>query len=96
MTKIAQRYLEVDPWKLIEKGFHEDRAEVSESLFHYPTNIWESAVLTKDTRKKLVAFNGIYEVPRSKKVNTKASPTRIIMANACNFLSRIYFNANFV
>ena len=33
MVKFAQRYLEIDPWKLIEKGFHEERTEVSESLF---------------------------------------------------------------
>lgn len=33
MGKIADQYLEVDPWKLIENGFHPDRSQVSESLF---------------------------------------------------------------
>lgn len=33
MAKIAKQYLEVDPYKIIEKGFHKDRLEVSESLF---------------------------------------------------------------
>ncbi|MBN2711390.1 MAG: family 65 glycosyl hydrolase [Planctomycetes bacterium] len=33
MPKIAKQYLEVDPWKIIEKGFHPERAEVSESVF---------------------------------------------------------------
>jgi maltose phosphorylase len=33
MAKIADQYLEVHPWKIIEEGFHPDRSEVSESLF---------------------------------------------------------------
>jgi len=33
MTKIADRYLEVDPWTVIEHGFHTDRTRVSESIF---------------------------------------------------------------
>jgi maltose phosphorylase len=33
MAKVAEQYLEVDPWKIIEEGFHPDRSEVSESLF---------------------------------------------------------------
>ena len=33
MAKIADQYLCVDPWKIIEDGFHPDRSEVSESLF---------------------------------------------------------------
>ncbi|HEU0291950.1 MAG TPA: glycosyl hydrolase family 65 protein [Anaerolineales bacterium] len=33
MAKVADKYLCVDPWKLIEDGFHPDRSEVSESLF---------------------------------------------------------------
>jgi len=31
--KIADQYLEIDPWKLIEEGFHPERGQVSESLF---------------------------------------------------------------
>ncbi len=33
MPKVSQRYLEVDPYKIIEKGLHKDRNEVSESIF---------------------------------------------------------------
>lgn len=33
MKKQPDTYLEVDPWKLVEKGFHSDRSRVSESLF---------------------------------------------------------------
>lgn len=33
MAKVADKYLCVHPWKIIEDGFHPDRSEVSESLF---------------------------------------------------------------
>jgi maltose phosphorylase len=33
MAKVADKYLVVDPWKIIEEGFHPDRSRVSESLF---------------------------------------------------------------
>lgn len=33
MPKKSYTYLEVDPYKIIEKGFHRDRDQVSESLF---------------------------------------------------------------
>lgn len=33
MSKVAQKYLEVEPWSITEKGFHKDRSRVSESLF---------------------------------------------------------------
>jgi maltose phosphorylase len=33
MAKIADKYLSVDPWKIIEEGFHADKSRVSESLF---------------------------------------------------------------
>jgi maltose phosphorylase len=33
MAKIADQYLEIDPWKIIEQGFHPERGPVSESLF---------------------------------------------------------------
>ncbi len=33
MAKIADKYLEVDPWKIIEAGFHPEKSQVSESLF---------------------------------------------------------------
>ncbi len=33
MAKIADQYLLVDPWQIVEEGFHPDRSQVSESLF---------------------------------------------------------------
>lgn len=33
MAKIASRFLEIDPWRIIENGFHPDRSEVAESIF---------------------------------------------------------------
>ena len=33
MQKKGDRYLEVDPWRIVEKGFHADQGRVSESLF---------------------------------------------------------------
>ena len=33
MPKVATRYLETDPWAIVEKGFHADRQQVSESIF---------------------------------------------------------------
>ena len=33
MAKVASKYLEVNPYKIIEKGFHQDRYQVSESIF---------------------------------------------------------------
>jgi maltose phosphorylase len=33
MTKLADQYLVIHPWKIIEEGFHPDKGEISESLF---------------------------------------------------------------
>jgi maltose phosphorylase len=33
MVKVADRYLDVDPWAVVERGFHPGRARVSESIF---------------------------------------------------------------
>ena len=33
MAKIADQYLTIDPWKIIERGFHAERSRVSESIF---------------------------------------------------------------
>ena len=41
MAKISNEYLEIHPYKIIEKGFHKDRALVSESLFVFlKSEIW--------------------------------------------------------
>jgi maltose phosphorylase len=33
VQKKGDRYLEVDPWRIVEKGFHKEQSRVSESLF---------------------------------------------------------------
>lgn len=33
MAKVPDKYLVVDPWKIIEDGYHPDKSKVSESLF---------------------------------------------------------------
>jgi maltose phosphorylase len=33
VQKKGDRYLEVDPWRIVEKGFHKEQGKVSESLF---------------------------------------------------------------
>ncbi|WMT41617.1 hypothetical protein RE628_03610 [Paenibacillus sp. D2_2] len=33
MPKIADKYLVVDPWKIVEEGFDPQRSRVSESIF---------------------------------------------------------------
>jgi maltose phosphorylase len=33
MGKIADQYLGIDPWKIVEEGFHSEKSRVSESLF---------------------------------------------------------------
>src|SRR5688572_22866423 len=33
MAKFADQYLQVNPWLVVEKGFHPDRSRVSEAIF---------------------------------------------------------------
>lgn len=69
MVKVAQRYLEVDPWKLVEKDYHESRHLVSESLFSLSNEymgvrgFFEEGSLSKSLIGTY--FNGIYEVPKN-------------------------------
>ena len=65
MAKKSNLYLDINPYKIIETGFHEDRAKVSESIFSLGNEycgvrgFFEEGY-SKDT---LVGsyFNGIYE-----------------------------------
>ena len=97
MAKIAQRYLDIDPWMLIENGFHEERALVSESLFSLSNEYmgvrgYFDEGYQKDT---LIGtyFNGIYEVPKDiRRSNYKGISDKLhYMVNAANpFYLRIY------
>lgn len=65
MAKIAQKYLEVHPWKLIEKTFRPGRSRVSESVFSLG-NEYMGVRGTFDEGISLPTlrgtyFNGVYE-----------------------------------
>lgn len=65
MAKVSNKYLEVDPFKIIEKGFHADRNEVSESIFSL-SNEYMGVRGTFEEGSSLPSllgtyFNGIYE-----------------------------------
>ena len=65
MAKISNEYLEVHPYKIIEKGFHKDRALVSESLFSLGNEYsGVRGFFDEDySDKQLIGtyYNGIYE-----------------------------------
>ena len=48
MVKIAQRYLEVDPWRVVEKGFHPKQSRVSNPSLPWPMSIWGSGVTSEE------------------------------------------------
>ena len=65
MPKKSYTYLEVDPYKIIEKGFHRDRDQVSESLFSLGNEYSGIRGFFEEgySGKKLIGsyFNGIYD-----------------------------------
>ena len=67
MPKVATRYYNVDPWKIIETGFDESRAVVSESIFSLANEFMGSRGNFEEgySGKKLIGnyYNGIYEIP---------------------------------
>lgn len=69
MNKIAKLYLDTDPYKLIETGFHEDRSLVSESLFSLANEYLGVRGFFDEaySNKKLIGtyFNGVYEYSKA-------------------------------
>lgn len=69
MAKVATRYYEVDPWKIIEKGFNKERSMVSESIFSLANEYMGSRGNFEEgySGKTLIGnyFNGLYEVPEN-------------------------------
>ena len=97
MAKIAQRYLDIDPWKLIETGFHEERALVSESLFSLSNEYMGVRGYFDEGYEKesLIGtyFNGIYEIPKDiRRSHYKGISDKLhYMVNAANpFYLRLY------
>ena len=65
MNKKAKLYLDIDPYKIIETGFHKERSLVSESLFSLANEYCGVRGFFDETYsdKQLIGsyFNGIYE-----------------------------------
>ena len=65
MPKISKMYLEVDPYKIIEKGFNKERSQVSESIFSLGNEYSGIRGFFDEeysgTSLKGSYFNGIYE-----------------------------------
>ena len=65
MPKVSKMYLEVDPFKIIEKGFNKERAQVSESIFSLGNEysgirgFFDEGYSGKSLKGSY--FNGIYE-----------------------------------
>ena len=65
MHKIAKRYIETKPYQIVERGFHPDKAQVSESLFSLGNEYCGVRAFFDETysAEQLVGtyFNGIYD-----------------------------------
>jgi len=92
MAKIADRYLLVDPWKIIEAGFHPDKSKVSESLFSLGNEYQGVRGYFEEgySGDSLIGcyFNGLYEERFLKEPSAyKGISNRIcFMVNAVNWL----------
>lgn len=91
MAKVADKYLGVDPWKLIEEGFHADRSEVSESLFSLANEHQGVRGFFEEgySGKTLVGayLNGVYEERFTEKMAYKGISNRLtFMVNTVNWL----------
>src|SRR3989339_20582 len=97
MAKVAQRYIEIDPWKLREVGFHEKQAVVSESLFSLSNEYMGVRGFFDEgyPKETLIGtyFNGIYEIPKDiRRSHYKGISDKLhYMVNAANiFYTRLY------
>ena len=92
MAKKATKYLKVDPWKIIEKDFHLERNQVSESIFSISNEYMgvrgyaEEGISCSSLQGSY--FNGIYEY--AKKINETAYKGIVkrshFMLNSVNWL----------
>jgi maltose phosphorylase len=91
MAKVADKYLCVDPWKIIEEGFHADRSEVSESLFSLANEHQGVRGFFDEgySGKSLIGayLNGIYEERFTEGMTYKGVSNRLgFMVNTVNWL----------
>jgi len=85
MAKVAQQYLEIDPWLVVEKGFHPNRATVSESIFCLGNEFMGVRGYFDEgysgPRERGSFFNGIFEDE-----DTLHPAPHVGMALRCHFL----------
>ncbi len=91
MAKVADKYLEVDPWKIIEQGFHADKSQVSESLFSLANEHQGARGFFDEgySGESLVGvyLNGIYEQRFTEAMSYKGISNRLcFMVNTVNWL----------
>lgn len=91
MAKVADKYLGVDPWKLVEDGFHPDRSEVSEALFSVANEHQGVRGFFDEgySGKSLIGayLNGIYEERFTEGMTYKGISNRLaFMVNTVNWL----------
>lgn len=91
MGKVADKYLCVHPWKIIEDGFHPDRSEVSESLFSLANEHQGVRGFFDEgySGKSLIGayLNGIYEERFTEAMAYKGISNRLaFMVNTVNWL----------
>ena len=65
MTKTADQYLKINPWVVIEEGFHPDKSRVSESIFSLGNEFMGVRGYLEEgySGDSLIGsyFNGVYE-----------------------------------
>ena len=65
MSKVAQQFLDIDPWQVVETGFHPDRHQVAESIFATGNEFMGVRAYFEEgySGEHLLGsyFNGIYE-----------------------------------
>lgn len=75
MGKVADRYLKINPWKIIEEPWNEERNEVSESIFSLANEyMGVRGYFDEDTSAKSMRgtyYNGIYEVEKTEGTSYK-------------------------
>lgn len=91
MAKIATRYLEIDPWRIIEKGFHPERNQVSESIFSLANEFMGVRGFLEEgfSGKSLqgIYYNGIYEWGEEERASYKGIIGRThYLVNGLNWL----------
>ncbi len=91
MGKAADQFLEIHPWKIIERGFHTDRSEVSESLFSLANEYQGVRGFFEEgySGESLVGIylNGVYEARFTDGTAYKGISNRLaFMVNTINWL----------